>query len=474
MNKLHIFLLSLALTFVINVSAQEASRSGYFLNGYSFRHELNPAFDNDYNYISIPALGNINVGTASNVGVNTFMYKLPNGQLTTFMNPSVSSDDFISKLSNNNRITSNLNLTVLSAGFRGFGGFNTITLSTRADIGANLPKGLFEFMKLGQQGTSSSYSFEDFNIKASAMAEVAIGHSHAINEHLEIGAKLKFLVGAGSLNANIDKMNITLSDNKWEIQAKGSLDMAAGSDFYVPTKQEVERENGNVSQSSEIEWDEVSYDKFSTSGMGIGVDLGVVYRNVVPGLTLSASVIDLGFINWSDNIKGETPDTKWTFDGFRDVAIDSSQPGYEEDKLSEQFEDIFDDLKDCVNFHRTSTGGSRSQALAATIYFGAEYEMPFYNRLTAGLLFTQRINGAYSWTEGRLSANLKPSKWFDCSVNVAQSTFGTSFGWVLNFHPRGFNLFIGTDHQFFEITPQFLPVGNANANINVGFNITFK
>lgn len=307
MNKLHIFLLSLALTFVINVSAQEASRSGYFLNGYSFRHELNPAFDNDHNYISIPALGNINVGTASNVGVNTFLYKLPDGQLTTFMNPSVSSDDFISKLSNNNKITSNLNLTVLSAGFRGFGGFNTITLSTRTDIGANLPKGLFEFMKLGQQGTSSSYLFEDLNIKASAMAEVAIGHSHAINEHLEIGAKLKFLVGAGNVNANIDKMNIALSDNKWEIQAKGSLDMAAGSDFYVPTKQEVERENGNVIQSSEIEWDEVCYDKFSTSGMGIGVDLGVVYRNVVPGLTLSASIFVLGFINWSDNIKGETP-----------------------------------------------------------------------------------------------------------------------------------------------------------------------
>lgn len=40
-------------------SAQEASRSGYFLEGYNFRHQLNPAFAPENNYVAIPVLGNL-------------------------------------------------------------------------------------------------------------------------------------------------------------------------------------------------------------------------------------------------------------------------------------------------------------------------------------------------------------------------------------------------------------------------------
>lgn len=453
--------------------AQEATNSAYFLDGYSFRHELNPAFGNDHNYISIPALGNINVGLNSNVGVNKFLYKLPSGQLTTFMSPTVSSDEFLSNISDNNKINTNLNLTILSAGFKAFGGFNTIALSARNENGINLPRGLFEFMKLGQQGDASTYSMSDLRIKASAFAEVALGHSRAINDHIEVGAKLKVLVGAGNIDAKVDRLDVTLSDDLWEVKAKGSLDIAAGSGLKVPTKAEMGKDLDKPGQADQIEWGDVSYDKFSTTGFGLGLDLGVVYKNVIPGLHLSASLLDLGFISWGNNVKAETPDTQWSFAGFDNIALDSSQPGYEENKLGQQLDNMWDDLQDCINFDRKETGGSRSQALAATLHIGAEYEMPFYNRLTGGFLFTQRFNGPFSWTEGRLSANVKPVKWFDCTLNLGQSTYGTSMGWIINFHPRGFNFFIGSDHQFFKITPQFIPVGNANMNINMGFNVTF-
>lgn len=99
--------------------------------------------------------------------------------------------------------------------------------------------------------------------------------------------------------------------------------------------------------------------------------------------------------------------------------------------------------------------------------------MPFYDRLTGGFLFTQHINGPFSWTEGRFSANVKPLKWFDLSVNYGASTFGSSFGWMINFHPRGVNFFIGSDHQFFNLTRQVIPVGKASAAINLGLNFTF-
>lgn len=42
--------------------AQDLS-SGYFVEDYTYRYQMNPAFGNSQNFISMPALGNLNVGT---------------------------------------------------------------------------------------------------------------------------------------------------------------------------------------------------------------------------------------------------------------------------------------------------------------------------------------------------------------------------------------------------------------------------
>lgn len=190
-------------------SAQEASRSGYFLEGYNFRHQLNPAFAPENNYVAIPVLGNLGIGLSSNVGVSTFIYKKPDGQLTTFMNSSVGNDEFLNKLQKNNHVSANLNMTLFSFGFRAFSGYNTVTVSTRAEIGVNLPKDLFSFMKLGMTGPSTAYSFENVRVRANAYAEVALGHQHKINNELAVGAKVKLLFGLGHADARIKTMDGT-------------------------------------------------------------------------------------------------------------------------------------------------------------------------------------------------------------------------------------------------------------------------
>ena len=466
----------LALTAALPAMAQEAPRSAYFLDGYSFRHELNAAFSGERNYISLPALGNIGVGVSSNVGVNTFLYKTAPGspyKLTTFMSPTVDAATFLDKLNDNNRITGGVDMTILSAGFRGFGGFNTITIGVKSEIGANLPKDLFEFMKVGQTGPDTRYQLDDVKVEASAVAEIALGHSHKVNDRLNIGAKVKVLLGLGSAYANINKMDVAFGYDKWQITAQGEMQMAAGKGLIVPTKQEMGKEISSPSEADLIEWGDIDYDKFGLAGLGFGVDLGATF-DLLPDLQLSAAINDLGFMNWKNAVTGRTGTTTWTFDGFTDIAIDDSKPGYEERKLDEQFDRLWDDMQDVVNFHREDNGtGSYSKMLNATLHLGAEYKMPFYRNLTGGFLFSSHFAGCASWTEGRLYANIKPSKWFDATVNYGASTFGSSFGWMINFHPKGFNFFVGSDHQFFSVTPQYLPVGKASANINIGFNITF-
>ena len=50
----------------------------------------------------------------------------------------------------------------------------------------------------------------------------------------------------------------------------------------------------------------------SPSAMGFAVDLGAVYdmNHIVPGLTLSASFVDLGYINWKYMLQGQSADAK--------------------------------------------------------------------------------------------------------------------------------------------------------------------
>lgn len=461
----------LASTCTVASSAQEALRSAYFLEGYNYRHELNPAFAPERNYVSFPVLGNLSLGFNSNVGLSTFLYPM-NGELATFMHPDVSASEFLGKLRNVNHIQQELDLTILSFGFRGFGGYNTFSLGVRENIGMSLPKDLFTFMKLGQDGTTSHYNFKNIGINANAMAEVAFGHSRQILPQLRVGAKLKFLLGVGDANIRISDMDVTLGDEKWSVRADGEMDICAGDGLKVPTYAESGKHYDNPDDANLIDWDGLDYDKFGLSGFGAAIDLGATYQ-LHPDLEISASVLDLGFVSWSNAVHAKTGTTTWEFDGFKDVAIDKNSPNYETNKFDQQLENLGNDLEDAVEFHRLSDGGSRTSGIGATITVGAAYTAPFYRGLKGGLLFTQRIDGLHSWTEGRISANLIPVSFFDLSVNYALSTFGSSLGWIINIHPKGFNLFVGSDFTFYKVTPQFVPVNNLNANVQFGINFTF-
>jgi len=160
MKKLYkLFTAALLAGSCLTASAQ-ALRSGYFLEGYSFRHQLNPAFSAERNYISIPALGNINIGTQGNIGVGHFLYP-QNDQLITFMHSSINGQDFLGELKDKNRLSANINMTLLAAGFHAWGGFNTVDINLRSNTSMNLPYDLFAFMKMGMTGSETHYDIGD-------------------------------------------------------------------------------------------------------------------------------------------------------------------------------------------------------------------------------------------------------------------------------------------------------------------------
>lgn len=116
--------------------------------------------------------------------------------------------------------------------------------------------------------------------------------------------------------------------------------------------------------------------------------------------------------------------------------------------------------------------GSHKRGLAATLNVGVGYTLPMYRNLKFGLLNSTRINGKYTWTETRLSANIRPVKCLSADANIVLGSYGFGFGWLLNLHTPGFNLFLGMDRTLGNVTKQFVPL-NSNASVNFGINFPF-
>ena len=184
--------------------------------------------------------------------------------------------------------------------------------------------------------------------------------------------------------------------------------------------------------------------------------------------TFSLALLDLGFIKWNNNMLASTNGIKtFNTDEFT-FNVDDNTPN----SFKKEWDVIQDKLSALYELDDMGDQGGRTTALAATLNVGAEYTFPLYRKLSFGLLNTTRINGAYSWTDFRLSANIAPVKAFDASVNLAAGTYGVGFGWLANLHVPGFNLFFGMDHTVSKLAKQFVPL-SSNASFNFGLNFPF-
>ncbi len=437
-----------------NIYAQD-TESAYFNDEYMYRFKMNPAIGNSRGFVSFPAIGNLDIALSGTAHLKNFIYNV-DGRTTTFLNPQVSTSKFLNDLGSNSRLGTNLNVGILSAGFNAFGGYNTISISARGDVNLSLPKELFRLMKQGLQ--NDTYDISDVRANASAWAEIGLGHSRDINKRLRIGATLKILVGGGNVDAKFNKAKLTLGTDNWTAVTNATINASVKGLTY---KTDTNSHTGHEYVSG------ADIDGTGINGFGTAFDLGAVYR-LDKDWAFSASILDLGFISWSNNMVASTNGTQ-TFETDRySFNVDNDKPN----NFSDELDKMKDQLSALYELNDMGNRGSRTTALAATLNLGAEYTFPLYRKLKFGALSTTRINGSFTWTDFRLSANVAPCKVFSASAAAAYGTFGFSFGWILNVHVPGFNLFLATDHTPGKLAKQGVPL-SSNANINFGLNIPF-
>lgn len=434
---------------VSSLSNAQTASSSYFLDGSFTRYQLNPALTPERGYLAFPVLSNFQFEAYSSVGLSNFLYesKSDPNKLTTFMSSEVNKDDFLNALPSVSKIKFGMDMDLFSLGFYGFKGMNTLNVKLRNSENINLPKELFSFMKASL--SDGDYLIEDININSYTYLEMAVGHSHKIKDNLTIGARLKLLVGGYYMDANVDRINAKISGDSWRVNANATVKAAAPGlkpIYKTGTEKEIE----------DFDYDFDGFDSY-----GFAMDLGAVYdmSELVEGLQLSASLTDLGLISWNMMTAATNNTEDVVFNGFSNYDV----TGDEEDPTMDNLEE---DFKNLVKIYDQGSKKEKVK-LDATFRLGAEYSMFFADWISVGELFTVR-SGINKFSEARTSLVLAPSKWFDMTGNVAFSSYGTAYGFMINLHPVGFNLFFASDCLKAKVNPQFIPTEEFWTNVTFG------
>ena len=419
-------------------------RTSYFMEGTSSRLELNPGLQPMRGYFNIPVLGSFNVGTSSNVlGINDIIDVLDSGE-DIFLN-----DDLYSRLKSDNRLNVNLKTDVLSFGWYAGKGFWNVNVGLRADVGASIPQSMFEYLRRVNNTEDINGSFSNMNFNLNAYAEIGLGYSRQITEKLSVGGRVKVLLGIARAEMAVDNFDIYVDDaltngdytelNPYQtygsatVNARVSTTMKGGGLSFDET-------------TRQIDGFDIDGSNFGIAGAGFGIDLGASYK-VWDNLTVSAAVLDLGFIKWKE---GETT-VAAPANGSFEVTGSNYQDFLDGDFLSM---DRFNFVQDKEAAEDTKT------TLASTILLAGEYGL-LDNKLSVGAIYTARFAEPKTLNELTFSATYRPKNWFNIAASYSPiQAGGKSFGLALKLGA----LFLGTDYMYF---------GNSSKAVNafIGLSI---
>lgn len=441
--------------------------SAYFLDGYSYGYQLNPAKEYDRKGVfSFPllCLGNTNMSVGGNLNYTDIFYKLPNGKMGTMMHPSVSASEALGNISSRERLNTDMRIDLLNVGFHAFKGYNFITVGLRANVTASVPYEMFEMAKTLR---NKNYNIGEVGVQSTSWVEIALGHSHQVTESWRVGGAFKLLLGAGRADLRAKNLTMQLAgENQWIMTSDAEIEVSAKGMTWGKYKNNYD---GTPEHERRIDFDNADISKAGVGGVGIAFDLGTEWdlekAGLVKGLKVSAALLDLGFISWNNTLRGKSIKNQYTFNGFNNIKVKDG----EGTTMKSQFDDFTDGIEDLYNFQdQGNDNGAR--ALGATLNIGIQYKMPFYDKLDVGLLSTTRIQGMHSWNEERLSANVHPLKWLEGGINFGFGSLGTSFGWVINVHTKGFSLYAGMDRVLGTLSKQYIPL---RSNGSFSFGISF-
>lgn len=455
-------------------------RTSYFMEGTHYRQQLNPALTPTKGYFNLPVIGAVNatVGSTS-LGYQDIIDIIDDGD-DFYTKP-----DFMNRLKDNNKLNVNFSTEILSAGWYKGKNFWSFNIGLRTDIGANLTKNMFTFLNemetVEENWRNSNYDISGQQLNINAYTEIGLGLSRQINSRLTVGARVKALLGIGNMELKLNRVAMSAnlpSDqqiNQWSSESYwNSMTPSQAAQAAQELKDKFNNYHANLTVGAELKSSfkglelqeeegkdyvtDFDFDsgKLGIAGYGFGIDLGASYK-ILDNLTVSASVLDFGFISWSKSstkIASANPDPIDIKGSTYANMVDPNNPNTvmnAVNQLQNDAQGYMDRVTngdvldyDMLQLEVSDAKESRKSRLASTLVLGAEYGF-FNNKLAVGVLSTTRFVQPDALTELTFSANYRPKSWFNVALSYsAIQSAGKSFGLGLKLGP----LFVGTDYMF--------------------------
>ena len=347
-------------------------------------------------------------------------------------------DNLLNKLAKNNYLTTAIQIDLLSFGFKIKKNYFSFNATEKAIVSLRYPKDFIDFVWNGNGASLGETKNFNFGLNLTHYREYGIGMAREISDKLTVGAKLKYLYGME--NVYTKKSDFMLYTDP--------------STFAITAQSNIEINTSGFDSSSTKNFSFGDY-AFKRKNKGMGIDLGGVY-SLDEKTSVSASLIDLGFINWKSGVTNHVskyPDASFTYEGVNTNKVDSSFQKKALDSLSNRFS-----IVETHESYRTS--------LSTQFYLGGNYSIiPGINAgaLIHGIFFDKQLHLAYS-----ISGNVRVARWL--STSLSYSIVNRSYNNI------GFGLAITSPVQFYVVTDNilgvFLPQNTKNLNVRIGINIT--
>jgi len=362
-------------------------------------------------------------------GNNGFNFK---NLLTKDQNDSlnINFDGFLGQLADLNRIHATTNVDLLSFGFRiKEKNYFTFNASTYADVRFSYPKDL---LVLIHEGNGKSFLEKPANLSGAGLDailyhEFGLGYSRQLlDDKLTVGGKLKILKGVANVWTKTSNLTLETDANNFFLTSSGELNLLS-------------------SGIEGIDNEEASDILLKRKNNGVAIDLGGRYK-ITDKIEASASVIDLGFINWKHNPYNYKMDkSSFTFDGIniKDFLNNDSTFNIDSNAVDNYFKELGDSIETTFNVQELRE--SYKRMLYTKFYLGGTYNID--ERQSAGVLlysevFKKKLRAAVS-----LQYQIKLGKWLSASANYSiynRSASNLGFGLALNGGP--IQLYVASDN----------------------------
>ena len=428
-----------------NLSAQQ-NNTFYLMHDVPQSNLLNPAVPiNCKWFLAVPVLGSTQLNYSNTAFSFNEIFTTNNGSA------SLNIGNFVDRLKNTNLINAELHLDLISLGYKWNEYYFNFNIAEKVNVALTYPGSLLEVAWNGNsEYLGETIEFNNLRTHSVYYREYSLSASKIWDDYNIFGIRAKLLFGKAIVYSGKTTMSLYTDPNTFDLRIEG--DATENISFPIIITQ---NSDGRINGSETGNFDLLSF-LMNGKNKGFAIDLGWIYI-YNENITLSASLLDLGFIRWKSDVTNIDVYGSFDYNGF----------GLGNNTINTDYiTNLADSAMNALN--QDISNDAFYSWLPTQVYLGGMYQ--YKPRLGFGVVNRNVIYRNKLHSSLTLSANT--TVWNKLSAVLSWSYLNNTYkniGVGLAWHSRGLQFHAVSDN----VIGFFKPLDARNLNLRFGFGILF-